>query len=35
MYGGNMMGVLGDGCCGWSCQEVGNGESQKGGLWMW
>ena len=31
-YGGKMMGILGDGC---SCQERGNGEGQKGGLWMW
>ena len=24
-----MMGILGDGCCGWSCQERGNGEGKK------
>ena len=34
-YGGKMMGILGEGCWGWSCQERGNGEGQKGGLWMW
>ena len=34
-YGGKMIGVLGEGCWGWSCQERGNGEGQKGGLWMW
>ena len=34
-YGGKMMGILGKGCWGWSCQERGNGEGQKGGLWMW
>ena len=35
MYGGKMMGILGEGCWGRSCQERGNGEGQKGGLWMW
>ena len=35
MYGGKMMGILREGCWGWSCQERGNGEGQKGGLWMW
>ena len=35
MYWGKMMGILGEGCWGWSCQERGNGEGQKGGLWMW
>ena len=34
-FGGKMMGILGEGCWGWSCQERGNGEGQKGGLWMW
>ena len=34
VYGGNMMGILGEGCCGWSGQKIGNGECQKGGLWM-
>ena len=34
-YRGKMMGILGGGCGGWSCQERGNGEGQKGGLWMW
>ena len=34
-YGGKIMGILGDGCWGWSCQERGNGEGQKGGLRMW
>ena len=34
-----MMGILGEGCwgwshSGWSCQERGNGEGQKGGLIM-
>ena len=29
MYGGKMMGILGEGCGGWSCQERGNGEGQK------
>ena len=27
--------ILGEGCRGWSCQERGNEEGQKGGLWMW
>ena len=35
MYGGKMMGVLEEGCWGWSCQGWGNGEGKKGGLWMW
>ena len=34
-YGGNMMGILGEGCWGWCCQERGTGEGHKGGLWMW
>ena len=35
MYWGKMMGILGEGCWEWSCQERGNGEGQKGDLWMW
>ena len=35
MYGGKMLGILGEGCWGWSCQERGNWEGQKGCLWMW
>ena len=35
IYGGKMMGILGEGCWGWSCQERGNGEGRKSGLWMW
>ena len=30
MYRGKMMGILGEGCRGWSCQERGNGEGLKG-----
>ena len=25
-----MMGILGEGFCGWSCQERGNGKANKG-----
>ena len=32
-FGGKMMGILGEGCWGWNCQERGNGEGHKGGLW--
>ena len=35
IFGGKIMGILGEGCWGWSCQERGNGEGQTGGLWMW
>ena len=38
MYGGKMMGILGEGCWWWSCQERGNGEGLKGcweRTWHW
>ena len=35
MYEGKMIGIIGEGCRGWSCQEGGNGDGKKGGLRMW
>ena len=35
MYRGKMMGILGEECWGWNCQERGNGEGQNRCLWMW
>ena len=35
MYGGQIMGILGEGCRGWSCKEKGNGEGQHVGLRTW
>ena len=34
MYRGNMMGIFGEGRSWWNCQEIANGESLKGGIWM-
>ena len=34
LYRGKVMGILGEGCRGGSCQERGNGEGLKGGIWM-
>ena len=34
MYEGNVMGMLGERCWGWNCQEGGNGEGIKWVLWM-
>ena len=34
MCGRKMMGILGEGCCGWNCIERGNGEGQRGAIRM-